>query len=357
MTRVTLKDIAKRVGLSKNTVSLALRNDAQIPARTRERIQLVAKQMGYQPNETLSQLMAQLRISQSPRHESRLAIVNAHPSEKAFTEHPSIPSYVAGCQRRATELGYALESYWLHDPKLEPKHWMRQMRQRNVQGLLIVGLMFDNRLPPQFRPVWEALPAVVTGVRTHDPALTFSCVDHHHLALSAFHEALALGYQRPALVIERRVDLLVDARFAAGFLTAQQTLPNDRRVPPFLDVSDKAVDVRRFIAWYDQHRPDVLLTFIEPVLPLLQARKLQVPRDVGVIQFEWRPNRSDLAGMNQHSDRVGEAAVDLLISQIYHHEVGVQPFPRASLISATWVPGPSVRSQPTLSKSPSKSRG
>lgn len=35
MKRVTMTDVARRAGVSKNTVSLALRNDPQIPEATR----------------------------------------------------------------------------------------------------------------------------------------------------------------------------------------------------------------------------------------------------------------------------------------------------------------------------------
>ena len=44
--RVTMQTIADVVGLSKNTVSLALRNDPQIPEATRQRIRETAEAMG-----------------------------------------------------------------------------------------------------------------------------------------------------------------------------------------------------------------------------------------------------------------------------------------------------------------------
>jgi LacI family transcriptional regulator len=49
--------------------------------------------------------------------------------------------------------------------------------------------------------------------------------------------------------------------------------------------------------------------------------------------------------MNQHNFVTGEAAVDMIVSQIHNNETGVQEFPRATLIGATWVDGASVRQQ------------
>jgi LacI family transcriptional regulator len=98
MPRVTLSDIADAVGYSKNTVSLALRSDPQIPEATRAVIRETAERLGYRPNPVLSQLMAELRASQTPRFQAKLALVNANRDPAAFHDHPTIPTYVAGCE-------------------------------------------------------------------------------------------------------------------------------------------------------------------------------------------------------------------------------------------------------------------
>jgi LacI family transcriptional regulator len=77
----------------------------------------------------------------------------------------------------------------------------------------------------------------------------------------------------------------------------------------------------------------------------LKAAGRRVPEDIGVIQLEWRTSRPEIAGMNQHNRVTGEAAVDMIVSQIHNNETGVQEFPRATLIGATWMGGGSVREQ------------
>jgi LacI family transcriptional regulator len=342
MANVTLKDIAAKVGYSKNTVSLALREDPQLPPATRERIRRVADEMGYQPNAVVSHLMAQLRARHPPRFQAKLALVNANRSADAFRRHPTIPAYVEGCQRQAAKLGYGFDPFWLHTPGLKAESWLRVMRARNIKGIVLVGLMDTNRLPAEFAPVWDALPTVVTGVRTRDPALSFSCVDHHNLALTAFEKALALGYRRPALVLDDVIDRLVECRFSAGFLTGQQTLPANRRIPSFSDVSDTRAAPTLFHAWLRRHKPDALFILYNDVLDWLKARGVNVPTDLAVIQLEWRATRPQIAGMNQHNDITGEAAVDMLISQIHNNDRGVPAFPRATLIGASWMDGASA---------------
>ncbi len=45
--RVTLRDVAERVGVSHVTISLALRNHPSIPVRRRDEVKRVAKQVGH----------------------------------------------------------------------------------------------------------------------------------------------------------------------------------------------------------------------------------------------------------------------------------------------------------------------
>jgi LacI family transcriptional regulator len=343
MPRVTLNDIAKKVGYSKNTVSLALRGDPQIPASTRDRIRHVSEELGYQPNAIVAHLMAQLRASQSPRFQAKLALVNANRDPDAFRTHPTIPTYVEGCERRAARLGYGFDRFWLHDPSMRAETWIRVLRTRNINGIILVGLMDQNRLPAHLRPVWENFPSVVTGVRTREPALSFSCVDHHSLVLTAFESALALGYSRPALVLDDVIDRLVERRFSAGFLTAQETLPQNRRIPVFRRLNEAWQNPKVFHTWLDRYKPDVLFTLYNVVFDWLKARGRRVPEDIGVIQLEWRASKPEIAGMNQHNDVTGEAAVDLVVSQIHNNEHGVPSFPRATLIGATWMHGTTVR--------------
>jgi LacI family transcriptional regulator len=343
MSRVTLADIAKKVGYSKNTVSLALRGDSQIPPPTRDRIRKVADGMGYQPNAVVSHLMAQLRASQSPRFQAKLALVNANRDQNAFRTHPTVPTYIEGCERRAARLGYSFDRFWLHDPSMRAETWIRVLQTRNIKGIILVGLMDQNRLPAHLRPVWETFPTVVTGVRTREPALSFSCVDQYMLTLTAVEHALALGYRRPALVLDDVIDRLLERRFSAGFATAQETLPQNRRVPAFRDLNQAWQNPKVFRTWLERHKPDVLFTLYNVVLDWLEAAGLSVPNDIGVIQLEWRASRPEIAGMHQHNDVTGEAAVDLVVSQIHNNENGIPTFPRATFIGATWMEGASVR--------------
>ena len=343
MPRITMSTIAEKAGVSKNTVSLALRHDPQIPAETRARIEKIAAELGYAKNPVVSQLMTELRKTTAAGHRRTLALLNANLDPQAFTRHPAIPAYVAGCRRRADQLGYGLDEFWLHNPELYGERLNRVLRARGIRGAIVVGLMKENRLPPRFSVTWQNHAVVVTGVRTREPTLNFACVDHHELVIEAMERARQLGYRRPALVLERAIDHLVDGRFGSGFWMAQQSLPEADRLPAFLDVEAARAEPARFHAWFREQKPDVILTLHTVVREWLEALDVRTPKDPGLIQLELRRGCEDWSGMDQHNDLTGEAAVDMLISLLHGAEIGLPSAPRATLIGASWREGKTTR--------------
>ncbi len=59
MARVTSVDLAQTLGISQSTVSRALGNDARIALKTRDKVQALAKQLGYTPNAIARSLSTQ----------------------------------------------------------------------------------------------------------------------------------------------------------------------------------------------------------------------------------------------------------------------------------------------------------
>ena len=350
--------IARELGVSKNTVSLAIRHDPQIPPATRQRVIAGARRMGYTLNPVVSHLMAELRKSQTGPSRHTLALLNAHKTRDAFQRHPTIPAYVEGCRRRAAAQGYGIDMFWLQDPELDGRRLNRILKARGIRGLVVVGTMHDNHLPDRFAETWEQHACVVTGLRTHAPTLSFCCVDHHALVLEAVGQALRLGYRRPGLAIPSDIDRLVEGRFSSGMWIGQQELGPGERLAPFYEVDQAKTDPECFHRWLDRERPDVVFTLYNVIRRLVEARGLRVPRDIGLIQLERRVDEPEWAGMDQHNDLTGEAAVDMVISLLHNNEIGVPKFPRATLVEASWVPGRTVRKSrpPARGTAPNRAR-
>jgi len=339
-----MKDVADALGLSKNAVSLALRNDPQIPKSTREKVRAAAKRLGYHRDPVVGAMMSRMRSQRGGNLKSTLALLNANQDRDAFEKHPTIPTYVEGCLRRAKHLGYSFDSFWMHDPELDGERLHRILKARGIRGVVIVGLMKENHLPGRFNRILESYPCVVTGVRTRDPVLSYACTDHYIIAHRAFEKALELGYKRPGLVLDEVIDRLVEGRFCGGYRDAQQVLPKSQQLRPFTKVEAARRDRKVFRRWFEKSRPDVVFTLYNEVRDWVYELGYQVPEDMGLIQLEWREDDPDWAGIDQHNQITGESAVDMLITMLQSGEVGPPVHPRATLVSGSWVDGSTVRS-------------
>lgn len=338
-----MAQVAAAAGVSKNTVSLALRGSPRISNTTREEVEAAAAAIGYRRNAAVGCLMAELRRTGSARFEATLALLNANEDRDAFRTHPTVPVYVSGARKRAAELGYGLDEFWLHDPSISGKRLAAILRARGIRGGLVVGLLRSNELPERMRAVWAEFPAVVTGVRVRSPELSFAGSDQYSLALKAYEQAWALGYRRPALVLDPVIDALIDGRFTAGYLIGQQRFRRGRDpLPPFTQIAEARRDLGVFSKWLKETRPDVLFTLYHEVERWLERCQVNVPAEIGLIQYEWRSQRSHWAGMDQRNDLVGEAAVDLLVSMIHNGQQGVPERAIATQVTSQWVMGETV---------------
>ncbi len=338
-----MSTIAAEVGVSKATVSLALRNSPEVSTTMKKKIRETADRLGYQLNPALGQLLSQIRNRDNYR--ATIALINANSDENSLKKHPTIPEYVGGINKRADSLGYRLDYFWLNDPDLKARRLKSIMLARGIKGALVVGLMNDCQFPEKLLPIAEALPLVITGVRTRNPTLPYVCVDHHGLALQAVENALRLGYKRPGLVLDETIDRLVEGRFTAGYLYGQMRLPIQDRLPPFFQTDNEEADFKRFKVWIEEQKTDVIFTLYNDVSHWLNRLKLDSPKDIGLIQLEWRKSDPDWSGMHQHNDHTGEAAVDTLVGMVHRGETGLQADPRALLIAPSWQSGKTTEKQ------------
>jgi DNA-binding LacI/PurR family transcriptional regulator len=348
----SIRTLAKLAGVSKATISLALRDHPRIRSSERARIQLIAAQAGYRPNALVANLLAQLRVSKTSGYRSTLGLVCVTKNRVLLEVVPTFREWIVGCKARAAELGYGVDQFWFHEPGLSPARMIQILEARNIRGLILVGVLERGALPLKFDPVLERSVAVVLGARPGRSNLPFVSNDQFSTATRAVEELLALGYRRPALCLNQGLDETVENRFGAGFWAAQKKLPATQRVPVF-HYELKAE--KRFRIWIKRYRPDAIITAHAAIEPWLRAIGLTAPADVGLLHLD-RSDEENWAGMNQNNAQIGSAAIDMLIGQLHRNELGAPRLHQSILIGSTWVPGPTIcNREPAAASHDSKS--
>ena len=342
--RPTIRTLAKLAEVSNATVSLALRNHPRIRPEVRERIQRIAALAGYKSNPLVANLLVQLRASKTTAFQSTLGLLYLGPEVGLLSAEPTFQSWVKGCRDRASALGHGLDQFSLFEPGLSPGRLAKILYARNIQGVVVIGPFEKCVIPRELDPIWERTAAVVIGVRPERPALAFVSNDQFSTAVKAVKEVVRLGYRRPGLCLHPDVDDWVEDRFSGGFLAAQRKLPCEDRLPPF-DYRTPAQEPKahaRFKAWMKSQRPDVILTVHREIESWLRSMGIRVPRDMGLVHLDKTDNVA-WAGIQQNSELVGRAAVDMVIGQLHRNEFGVPPFQKCMFIGGNWVFGPTVK--------------
>lgn len=344
MPKVSQQAIAEAAGVCKATVSLALRNDPQIPAKTQKKIAKIAKQMGYQRNPLVSAHMAQMRSLKPIKYQATIAFLIDEPvTHKALTSMLPVGRYYRGAQTRAQSQGFQLEVYSTYKPEHSTERFKKILHSRGIQGI-IFGPIRATEPRPAFSFDLESFSPAACGAYLgelkalhHASPENYDSIRH---CISRMHET---GSQRIGLVISEESILRGDGRAFAAYLLYQNDILKPNRIPPlFLERWDE----NSFREWYQAHQPDGIVTswLYSDMIPWFKSNKIAVPESVQVSTYYITPHiHPGISGIDQKLESVGAAAVDLIVGQLYRNEKGIPKEPKNVIISGEWIAGKTVR--------------
>lgn len=341
--------IAKRAGVAKSTVSMALRNDPRITVAQRKRIQNVAQKMGYQTNALVAQLMAELRKSRKQKYRAALAVINVwQPPVESNLEISNTKSWLVGFEERAAQLGYSIDRFWINEPGVKPARLAGILEARNVQGVIFHGIRSEDCLDDS-QAIWTRFPSVVIGAHLRKPSLSFVVNDHYFSAVQACRQLRAAGYRRIGIVLDRWLDEVVEHRYVAGYFAVLGN--SDGAVPPLFlettgpsDKNPRSAQRKQFASWIRRHRPDAFVCINSYLLEWATELGLKVPDKMGFALLDLPEDlKGRVAGMDPRSGETAKKAIDVLVGQLHRGEFGIPEIQSGTMIENQWTPGATVR--------------
>jgi len=335
--RTTLRDIAQAAGIHCGTVSRALKDNPLVAVETRERVQRIAKEMGYVPDPMLSALTRYRWKTRTEQYRATIAWVTNGYSRTGW-RCDTFSLYFQGAQERAASLGYALEEFWLREPGMNWRRNSEVLRARGIAGLILAP---QPRVKMRVRLDWQNFSAVAIGYTTFSPHLHLVTNDQFQSMTTAVRKIRACGYRRIALCVGSAADGRVDHRWTGGFLAQQQAWPQSERLPILFNTNSMNLK-----DWIKEYQPDVVLGWDE-IMPLIREAGYRMPEDIGFAVFGFpslNQNVSNISGINENPFETGAAAVDLLVGMMGRGERGIPEIHRRILIEGTWFNGTTLRS-------------
>lgn len=340
--RVTVYDIAGRLGVSHSTVALALRNDHRISAARREEVRRMAEKMGYQPDPGLASLAAYRRLNRTAEIQSAIAWINHwEQPEKLRGAHREFDAYWHGAQQAARRFGYRLEEIrW--EPQFSARRFEQILLTRGIRGVLIP----PHHVPPDWGNFdWNKFSVIRFGLSVPSPDSHLVTADQHRAVVMALKKISSYGYQRIGMVVAERLDRNVGGNFSGGFYAAQKLYQVPGIGPLLLsearDYEEQPARAKETLRrWLAKTKPDAILT--TDILVARQLRELgyRIPQDIAVAGTGIDVPVD--AGIDQHSEAIGRTAVEMLVAQINLNERGEPADPARILIESRWRDGLSL---------------
>ncbi len=343
--RPTLRDIAKIAGVTFATVSYALRNHPRISMATRRKIQLVAKKIGYRPDPMLSAMAVYRQSIKPSKYRGVLGWIENHPTRDGCKKIIAFNDYFLGASKRAEELGYTLETFWMREPGLTRQRISNILISRNILGLLVAP---QPRGRARLRLKWQNFSVVAIGHSLVRPQFHVVSGNQYLAMVKTMRQLYALGYRRIGFVSTKLHSEMVAHNLLASFLMEQRRFKVDDRIPALpLNAIKRGISPSKsepeFLQWYDRYKPQVIITTLPEIFDMLKKMKQRVPRDVGLAIPNMPNCLEKFSGINMNARLIGKVAVDFLISMIHRHEKGIPSIPQRLSIGGTWFLGKTVR--------------
>lgn len=344
--RVLMKDVAARAGVSKNTVSLALRNSTRISAATRERVRKAAAELSYHVNPAWKQFRDQYRHGHTE--------VIAYLVYEAASRHSPEARADQWLTEYGEQLGYRLGHFKLSAERGHQAELGRVLVNRGIRGVL---LRPGHLAPEDLALPWEHFATVcVVG----DPNRQFLHAVTHHYTRSlqtVLHLARDRGYRRPLLNVPHLNHERTGHRYALGYEYLARILFPDAPLAVRIQAQSSTQELVDDLA---NGGHDLLLhagaNFAYAEFCALTRARGIAP---GVASLDLIADDDELAGIVQDRREIYTAALRLLHSELFANRHGPVSQPYSIQVAGRWHDGTSMpdRSQAAVPLSQNRVRG
>lgn len=310
---------------------------------TQARVRSAAEALGYRYNPLLGEVMRSTRRGMANQHLGTLAYITPYDDVQEWRATPTLCRHWAAARDQAALFGFGVTEFALTSHGMTARRLGEILRARGITGILLAAFPKD---PFELVLPWEHFATVPVGHMVRNPQLDCVVSDHTQAVLLSGRVLAARGYRRIGLAMESYQNSITNHGWANGYAALPAENPQLAAIPPHLP---EKITSRGFIEWVRKHRVECVLTLstfrneANRMPDWLAAEGLVCPRDIGLVSLDVTSATGSWAGIDQNSDEIGRAAVDLVLSKVRAGERGIPKVRRSLLVHCQWREGATIR--------------
>lgn len=329
MEPVTIQDIADKLGLSKSTVSRALKDHPDISDKTKKAVQDLASALDYQPNT--------LALNLRQKRSNTIGIIVPE------LVHYFFSTVISGVEDIAHSMGYNVVITQSNESNEREVTNTQTLYSSRVDGLLISVASNTHNIDHLKSLYQKNVPIVFYDRASEELPVSKVLIDDYRGGFIATEHLIQQGCKRIAHLLGPP-NLLISQQRASGYKAALQKYN--------LPILDELIVECQGATIEDGLQPtsQVLLKLEElpdgifasnditaiGAMKAVQKVGLKIPDDVAIIGFsDWQLaafTEPPLSSISQSGFRIGQRAAELLFKEIEAPE-GKRPSPRTEVLA------------------------
>ncbi|MFP4198782.1 MAG: LacI family DNA-binding transcriptional regulator [Halanaerobium sp.] len=313
---IKMSDIAKLAGVSKSTVSRALKNDSRVKEETKNKILKIAGRYNYQPN----------KVAQALAEKNTKIIAVILPSAPRSVSDPFFLEFLHGVNNKAYQQGYSLTMPPVKNGKFNS---FKEINQKlNVDGVILTEPLYND---PRIKYLKEnKIPFVFNGNPMTADDTAWVDTDNQLGAYQAVNYLIKNGHQKIA-TITGPLDLVAGRSRLEGYYRAlrENKIKINKNWILEADFTEKGsyLKAKNLI----KEHPEITAVFAANdlmalgVIRALKEAGIKIPADLSLTAFDsiklGEYIEPALTTVKNNGLEKGEKAVELLIKIIENQDL------------------------------------
>lgn len=311
--KITIKDIAKALGVSIATVSRAMNGSLEIHPDTRDKILAKAKELHYKPNIQARNLLK--------KRNNMIGVVV--PEFITFF----FPEIIIGIQEVVNKQGYQVLICQSNESSSLERKNVEMLEESMVEGLIVSVAKDSKNIDLYQRLIQERMPIVFVNRVLPELEANQVIIDDRKWAFKVVEHLIKCGYRKIAHLAGNE-HLSVTKWRLQGYLDALTAydIPVQENLIMYVGIQQDRAKIGIDYLMSLKEKPDAIFAVTDPIavgsMLELKKRGLRIPEDIAVAGFSESPigRIMELTSVSQPTFEIGKIAAEMLLRQIKDYD-------------------------------------